>query len=220
MKRILRVGVLAFSLVGLLGFYAQPASASEIIEVEFQGHAQIGAGYSAFGFPVGDPSKTTLPGTQVKTAHGATHVNWTGFHNSTTVAFASAAAVGGCVAEKATTGKAKHTTGAGTCSIGASGTIHGYCGLSTGIMSGTLHTSMNSVVPPGGHVSQSYSFHIKFTVDGPDVSFTGHIFNHTSGQSGSITGTAASAILAGGGDSCTDKNPKSAPIAGHATGVT
>jgi len=214
MKRVLRVGVLAFSLVGLLGFHAQPASASEVIEVTFQGTAFIGAGYSAFGFPVGDPSKTTLPTTSTKIEHGVPLVNHHNFHNSTTVRFVSAA-VGGCVAEKVTTGKAKHPTGAGTCSLVADGFIHGYCGLSTGTVHGTIHTSLNSGLT---HTTQSYSFSVKFTVDGPDVTLTGAIHNHTSGQSGSIIAEAVSGLLSQG--SCTDKNPKTAPIVGEATATT
>ena len=215
MKRILRVGVLAFSLVGMLGVQARPALASETIEISFTGLAAIGAGYSSFGFPAGDPSKTTVPSTTTKTEHGVTHVNYSGFHNSASVAFASAT----CGAGKQTTGKAKHAAGAGTCSIAASGFIHGYCGQSTGTLSGSLHTSMNSVAPPGGHVSQHYSFRIKFTVTGPAVSFTGTIHNHTLGQSGSIVGTAASAIDATTG-SCTNKAPKNFSITGSATART
>src|SRR5687767_960251 len=210
MKRVLRVGVLAFSLVGLLGFYAQPASATEVIEITFVGNADIGTDYAAFGFPVGDPSKTTLPGTQVKTEHGITTVNYTGFHNSSTLRFTELA----CTAEKVTTGKNKHTEGAGTCDIDSSGFIHGYCGLSTATLSGTIHLTLNSPVVT---TSQLYSFHLKVTTTGPDVTMTGSIHNHTSGQSGSIVGEAVSGLLTGG--TCTTKAPKTAPIAGEASAV-
>jgi len=210
MKRILRVGVLALSLVGLLGFYAQPASATEVIEITFEGDANIGANYSAFGFPAPEGSKTTLPGTQVKTEHGVTHVNYTGFHNSATIAFNSTV----CAAEKVTTGKNKHPTGAGTCDITANGSIHGYCGLSTATLSGTIHLELNSGLST---TSQLYSFHVKVTTTGPDVTMTGSIHNHTSGQSGSIVGEAVSGLLTGG--TCTTKAPKTAPIAGEASAV-
>jgi len=210
MKRILRVGVLAFSLVGLLGFHAQPASATEVIEIAFVGNAFIGAGHSAIGFPVGDPSKTTLPGTQLKMAHGVPTANYTGFHNSTNVAFTTVA----CTAEKITTGKNKHTAGVGTCNILGNGTIHGYCGMSTGSINGTIHLSLNSGLST---VSQLYSFHLKFTITGIMVNLTGSIHNTTSGQSGSIIGTAVSGLVLQG--SCTTKDPMIDPITGELTAV-
>ncbi|HEX9969978.1 MAG TPA: hypothetical protein VGB03_07550, partial [Acidimicrobiales bacterium] len=127
MRKLLRAGVLAVALLGLLGSTLSPAQATTAFTFTFEGSARTGPlGYPCAPIPSGIFSNCPEP-----VGTGGNTVGFTFASNT-------------CVGSKTDVLKAKNPPGepvktyTGLCSITASGVVTGYCGLSTGGGSGTI----------------------------------------------------------------------------------
>lgn len=219
MRKLARIGVLVVAVAGLLGTSTPPASAAESLTVVFTGTTTIGTTPDGLAFPcvnAGTVSLADCPviGTPISVQNLPTGHNFltfirpvfhggdsAGFNfTSTTCAAADVATVGA------------HTLGAGTCSMAANGTVHGYCGLGEGFLVGGLAVSSNSLLPTVGHATRFYQFVGRFVTVGAVSVFRGSITNTTSGETGEFTVVLAIAPTAG---SCLDNSsPKTATVVG------
>jgi hypothetical protein len=194
MRRILRVGVLAASLIGVMGTLAPtPADATTEGSVTFRGVATVhshGIAYPLVGSNTGDIDLSKTP---------------PNFSNSASVTFTSTT----CAAAVANVNKAgKLPAEAGTCVVGAAGSVHGYCGLSDGHVSGTIS---HAVVGSG---TQVYSFHLSWFSAATVLNVSGHWHKHGTTHSGVLKGVV-SAVPDPTAGSCTNKLQKQFIIAGE-----
>jgi hypothetical protein len=132
-RRSARTGAILLAVLGTAATFVPPASAEGVKDLAFQGTANVTTG---LGAPVvtGTPSLTAKPQPDKKNPP----FNVTG-GNTRSGTFTSAA--GGCAGVSAMPKPEKPTPagqGPFTCSIGATFTVDGFCGLSDGRGTGTL----------------------------------------------------------------------------------
>jgi hypothetical protein len=181
MRRVLRVGLTAVSLWGLVGTIApRPAEATTLGAMAFAGVYIIGP--HGIAYPLIDNSQApnlTNPTWHLTTGKMPPHIS-----NSAVIeAFGTTACVGTVVSNKSAPPPGKWT--AGTCTIsshipGATGTVHGYCGLSDG----TINLIMNFGFP------NSYSVNVSFVTLAEKMVLSGHWHKHGTMHSGVLLGRA------------------------------
>jgi hypothetical protein len=207
MRKILRVGLLVASLSGLVATLAPtPAEATTAGGIAFRGVAIVEHG-------IADPLiNNSQPGPpfHLSTSKAAPFI-----HNSAVISnFQTTTCVGAVASNKSAPPPGKVT--AGQCTItpktpGATGTVHGYCGLSDG----TVRVFVNA----GGF---SYSVNVSFVVIHTKLVISGHWHKHGTTHSGPLVGTAQVAPdflnLAGTGipSSCLNKARKAFIVTGAA----
>jgi hypothetical protein len=206
-RRSARTGAILLAVLGTAATFVPPASAEGTKELAFQGTATVATG---LGYPVltGTPSLTAKPQPDKKNPP----FNVTG-GNTRTGAFAS----GPCAGVSAMPKPEKPTPagqGPFTCSIGATFTVDGFCGLSDGRGTGTLR------VTSALGVTQLIGF--KFTWFGPGGNLT-LLGNWWFGGGpepappfidGDLVGTVNAVPVTG---SCTDKTATGFAVAGTVT---
>jgi hypothetical protein len=193
MRRTARIGVLVLSLLGVIGALAPtPAEATTVGAVVFNGNAVVsghGIAYPLAGSNTGEIDLFKLPPT---------------FFNSASVVFTSKT----CAAAAFNITKAgKLPVEAGTCTIAAVGSVHGYCGLSDGHLSGTVSVS---VVGSG---TQEYSFHLSWISVASKLILSGYWHKHGTIHSGVLKGIVSAKpdtfnIKGQGASSCLNKHQK------------
>jgi hypothetical protein len=228
-SRIVRLGVLVVGLLGLLGVATPPAQARTIGTIVFDGTATLDGG---LGYPCADATvDTSLPkcpqgvgnaGTPLvlttkslplPTPAGAVELGQLPYiHGSLTRGFGFAADL--CVDVMVNINKlGKAPAHAGPCAIGATGTVQGWCGLSTGLAAGTFTDALG----------QNWSFRIHFHGYGGQLIIRGHITKQTNtvGQTGLLVGVvnAAPPIATVTPGSCTNQTARDFQVTGSVAGV-
>jgi hypothetical protein len=131
--RSARLGGILAGVVAMSAAVVPPASAHSEATIDFQGRATLTAGLGTPGTN-GTPTVTANPGAGKKTAPFVV-----GGGNTRTGTFASASGTGGCVGTGTNApDKQKPTTQGPNCSIQATFTVRGFCGLSSGSGTGTV----------------------------------------------------------------------------------
>jgi hypothetical protein len=239
--RVTRVGVVACSLVFLLGTLSPPARADTTLVVEFVATVTVtggGFGYPLLTLPTVTPPHV-LPGTPDMTAahlaggtvgpstclplndglppDGFTNCHWTFEHVRTLAVFSVACFDVATNVDKL--GKAPMHAGAcffATVTTPAlPNTVSGHCGLASGQFT-LLFTDA---------LLQTFLFDLHFHAVLPKVVFSGHWvkLSNTTGQHGLVTGKAT--VLSPDpvntpGESCTTKTAANFLVAGSAVAVT
>jgi hypothetical protein len=196
MRRTARISVLVALLTGVTGaFVPTPAEATTVGSVTIHGKATVsshGIAYPLVGSNTGDSDLTKTPPR---------------FSNSASVTFTSTT----CVADLTNVNKpGKAAKEAGPCTMVATGSVHGYCGMSDGHLSGTLS------IPVLGSGIQNYSFHLSWFSAGPELFISGHWHKHGTTHSGTLKGSVSATPDPTAG-SCTNKLQKDFLIGGVIT---
>jgi hypothetical protein len=203
MRKLLRVGMIAASLAGLAGTLAPtPADATTEGSIAINGTATVHG--HGIAYPLIDSDGPTGPNGVVADPSKAPP----NFGNSASVTFGSTT----CAAAVTNVMKAgKPPAEAGLCAVAAGGTVHGYCGLSDGHISGTV--TVNVV----GSGTQVYSFHLSWgAAVGGALVLSGHWHKHGTTHSGVLKGLVTAVPDATAG-TCTNKFQKNFLVNGDVT---
>lgn len=227
MRKLARIGALLVSVGGLLGNTSQPAAAEEVAAVVYTALATVG-GDDGIAFPClpgaldtgGNVTDcpvlaTEISTTNLPTVHHPLTYTQLNFHDgdSASIGFGTnATAFGNCLGVDVVAGlPLVHVAGAGDCSLGASGTIHGYCGLAEGFLTGFWNTTSTSV-PQNANGNRTYLFTARFTSVATVAVLRGSVSNNTTGESGPLTGILNAVPI--DPVSCFDNDQKNFLVAG------
>lgn len=176
-----RVVVLVAGLVGLFTAAMPAAEADAVGSIWFRGNADVNGGSNTIAYPCigGLPGSLTVdmslcpgPGSvstkpkMISKHSGKVVVYVETSHNQSTIDLTTKT----CIGAVANHNKLNKTAAdAGSCGIAGSGTVWGYCGLSTGTVSGAIATTTNV-----------YAFTVKVTGVGGVLKLTGFVTLQTS----------------------------------------
>jgi hypothetical protein len=193
--RLARLSVLLLPILGMLAATAAPADALITIGgAVIQGRATVAAGLSYPCVSNGGPDLTKCP-PPVGAGNGPLGVSFTG----------SGVAQVDSVNKKGCTAPVDACVEVGTITVNATGSVNGWCGLSTGTLTGTI----TAAPLPVANKAKNRTFTVTFTGVGGALILTG-----TTGKGENIDGAVAAVPDAVGGSSCTNKAAKAFIVAG------